>query len=115
MIEDVSVSLALQIEVRVVRKVEHCIRVSRRRVLDAQLVSAQRITNGRGQSAGKSLFTVLADVSQLDAVLDFLASPHLLVESRRAPMQRIVTVVLGDVVGLAIKFECASGDAVGAG
>src|SRR5215469_10685330 len=111
--QDVSVPLALEVEVRMVSKIEHSVSVGSCRVVDAKFVAFQGVAHGRCQISGKPFLAILADILQFHAVLGFRAGPNLLVEPVETSVQRVVAIVLRYVVGLSIQLKRAARNAIG--
>ena len=83
-------------------------------VIEPQLIRlAQRVADRHLEITGVSLFAVAAQVTQLERVQVRVPDlPDGLVESLQAAVQRVLTVVLRQLVLRAVQGEAAVGDAV---
>src|SRR5579862_1532194 len=93
-------------------EIDHRVFVRGRRIIDVQAAIRQRVAHRGLQVSGKTLISILAQVLKLDAVLNRLALPDDLVETTRAAVQSIVSIVLRDRKGLSIELECSMRDTV---
>src|SRR6266550_5077545 len=87
-------------------------------VVDAQFVLiGQRVDHLGSQVARTALFAIFADIGQFQRLPmtagDILGRPQTLVEALQSAVQRVVTIVLGDVVGRPIEDELSVSDAIG--
>src|SRR5579863_1627467 len=95
-----------------IRQVKHRVFIGRGRIIDPQGASLQRVTDNCRQRPRKSLLSVLTDIRKFDSILYFARRPHRFVKSAGAAMQRIISVVLGNGISLAVKLKASMRDPV---
>src|SRR5581483_5837147 len=88
-LQDVAISLAGKIEIRMIGEIYDCVFVGCRRVVDLQFLADQRVTDNRGELPRKSLIAVGTNQRQLDSVRNFFSLPNFLVESLDAAVKSI--------------------------
>src|SRR5882672_2996886 len=87
-------------------------------VVDSQFVLiGQRVDHLGSQVARKALFAIFAEVGQFQRLPvsagNILGGPKTFVEALQSAVQRVVTIVLGDVGGRPIEDELSVCDAIG--
>src|SRR6476659_4242957 len=95
-----------------VREIDHRVFVSRRGVVNLQVLAFERIADDRCQLAGKALITIGTDVGQFDSVRHLFSLPDNLVKSLGPAVKRIRGLDFRDLVGFAVERELATSDAV---
>ena len=117
MAEYVAVTLAREIEVRVVSQIDHGFLVGGGGVFDLQRVCIRPgIRDGDFQISGKAFFAVFAEVGKLKQLAVFLGKsfgcPYRFVEALDAAVQAVLAVVFRKRVGLAVQHKLRMADAV---
>ena len=111
-LQDVSITLSGQIEISVIGEIHDRLLVRSRRILDLQIFSCERITHHGGQRSRKSLIAIGTDVGQLNSVRDLFCFPDRFVESLCASMQRVITVILRNLIALPVQGKLPARDPV---
>ena len=114
MIVNGALALAHQIEVTVIRQVQHRRRVGHCGVVNLERVAfAQAIAHSHIEIARIALFTIGAAILQLQRATGLAGLPYSLVEPDLTAMKRVVAIVLIKLVGNAIQAELAAADPIG--
>src|SRR6185437_1485449 len=114
MIVDGAAALAVEIEIAVVGDIEDGRLVRRGLIIDPQGVAVrERIRDFDLEIAGKAHLAIGGEIIELDrSIAQLLAGPDARVETFRAAVQRVGTVVGGKRIFLAIELEMPFGNAV---
>src|SRR5262249_39629686 len=115
--QNVAAPFTGEIKISVIGEIYDCGLVGGGRILDTKgIVIAKRVRDFDVQVSRKTFLSILAQIteahSRTSRRADFASRPETLVESFYATMQGIVAVILGKLVGLALKRELSVGDAV---
>ena len=111
------IALSGKIEIGVLRQVQDRVFVGCGSVIQPQaVIVGQRIKRGHRKVAGVAFFTILAQIFQLERRPVLSGSdagfPNNLVEAFEAAMERVWSIIDGQLVLFAVERELAPGDAV---
>src|ERR1035437_4373510 len=114
MAENIARTGTLQVEIRMVRQIDHRVLVGGRGVVDLQLVGVGKaIRYGDAQVAGVAFLAILAEIAKLQAsVRQYAGLPDALEEAVAAAVKRVFAVILGEFVLDAIERKPRGADAV---
>src|ERR1700722_10644943 len=107
-----NVTLACEIEIGVIRKIDHSVFVRGGGILNAQVSLYQCVPNHSRQIAWISSLAVFAEISQLHAVRDGLGLPDHVVEAVRPAVKGVFAVVERQRIFLAIQRKAAVPNAI---
>ena len=111
--EDVSVALAVEVEICMVCEVDHCRSIRLRCICHAKLaLICPLITYHSLHSSRISLLAILRVIKELDAAFMLAALPYLVLEALRTAMEVVRAAVYRKSVLLALKSELAEGNTV---
>ena len=112
LVQDIALVVTMQVEIRVIGQIQYGGLVGGSGVIDTQRAALQRVPHCRSQRSRKSHVAVRAHQRELNAVRNLLRLPYVLIESLGPAMQRVGSVIEGNLVSLAVDRELSSCNAV---
>src|SRR5882762_8620563 len=117
MSQNVALTLAGEVEVRMVGEIDDRFLVGGGGIVDSKFVLiGQRVDHLGRKVSGKTLLAVFAPISQLQSLPvvagDILGGPDSLVEALETAVQGVVGIVFGHVAGDTVERKLAVGDTV---
>src|SRR5215203_4200999 len=107
-------ALAFQIEIGMISKIYDRVLVSRRAILDFQLIRIkQTVSDLRSDIAGVSLFAVSAQIRKMqNGSVSFARGPNAFVESIKPAVQMIEAVICFELIIASVQRKSTHADAV---